>query len=378
MHSKLLARNPHNVVRLILPEEPVGGDRYQEAGQQFREWLQAGILNVHESPALFMWEQEFSLDGITRTRRALVAKVTCESYSPGAVMRHEYTHDSPKVDRLKLFQATGAQFSQIFGIFEDDNGLATCLAETGQKEPLQTARGDDGHISRLFRIDSKETIREFQAHLRECTITIADGHHRYESSVAYYQKLGRVGSTLMTLVPSSDPGLVVLPTHRTVDLQVDDQTFSRTLSEKYTITIYPMNDWQRCYEEANGNPDRRIILAVAPPADKTFFIEKRGGENPLKTSGDLSQDLGDVTELHENILPRLKVTERKDTATFGYFHSAVDAVESARADGRWAFLVRPTSVDALIRATKYQEVMPPKSTYFFPKFLSGFVNARLD
>ncbi len=378
MRNELLARNPHNVARLILPETPAGGDRYQEAGRLFQEWLGSGILQVLETPTLFMWEQEFNLDGTARTRRALVAKVTCEIYRPGAVMRHENTHESPKADRLKLFQATEAQFSQIFGIFQDDGGTAAHLAEAGLQEPLRTARGDDGHISRLFRIEDKATIRDLQARLRGCTITIADGHHRYESSVAYYQQNGRVGSTLMTLVPSNDPGLVVLPTHRTIALPVDTRDFSRALSDEYTIEEYTINDWQRYYQEAVDHTDRQIILAVVPSANQIFRIERAAKNESSSMSGEIAGDLGDIMELHDSILPRLKVTDSRDTATFGYFHSAADAVKSAEVNGRWAFLVRPTSVNSLIRASEYQEVMPPKSTYFFPKYLSGFISARLD
>ncbi len=371
-------RDPCNVVRLILPETSHGGNPYQEAARLFNDWQQSGVLQTLEKPALYLWEQEFNLGDATYTRSALVAKVTCEPYRPGGVMRHEHTHAGPKADRLKLFQATGAQFSQMFGIFEGDEELTARLAAVSEQEPLQTARGDDGHFSRLFGITDEETISALQASFKERTITIADGHHRYETSVAYYQELGRTGSTLMTLVPSSDPGLVVLPTHRTVGFTIDDQAFHKALAGEFAVEVHPLENWPRLYQEAAGNPDSGIILAVPPAADQVFHIGWQDRSGSAARPGKPDRELGDVVVLHEHILPRLPVAGRLDTATFGYFHDAEDAVEAARATGRWAFLLRPTPVEALLKAAEHQVVMPPKSTYFYPKFLAGFINAMLD
>jgi len=382
-------RHPSNVVRLILPEAPSvptlgrgseqapsGDNRYQEAARLFNDWLQSGVLQTFEKPALYLWEQEFSLGDTTYTRRALAAKVTCEPYRPGGVMRHEYTHAGPKADRLKLFQATGAQFSQMFGIFEDDQGeVAARLTAVGNQEPLQTARGDDGHHSRLFGITDEETISALQAGLQGHTITIADGHHRYETSVAYYQDLGRTGSTLMTLVPSSDAGLVVLPTHRTVDFPIDGQALCQALAGEFAVEVHPLENWPRLYQEAAGNPESGIILAVAPAADRVFRIGWHEGNS---SAARLGRELGDVVVLHERILPHFTAAGHLDTATFGYFHDTEDAVEAAKATGQWAFLLRPTSIRALLQAVEHHEVLPAKSTYFFPKFLAGFINARLD
>jgi len=371
-------RHPSNVVRLTLPETSSGGNRYQEAAQLFENWLQSGVLRLLETPALYLWEQEFSLGDTTYARRALIAKVTCGPYRPGGVMRHEYTHAGPKADRLKLFQATGAQFSQIFGIFEGDEELTAILAAAANQEPLQTASGDDGHHSRLFDITDEETISALQAGLRGHTITIADGHHRYETSVAYYQELGRTGSALMTLVPSSDAGLVVLPTHRAVSFPIDGQALCQALSGEFSVEVHPLENWPRLYQEAARNPESGTILAVAPAADQVFHIRWQEGTGSAAKPGKPRRELGDVVVLHERILPHLAAVDQLDTATFGYFHDAEAAVEAAKTTGQWAFLLRPTSIRALLQAAEHQEVLPPKSTYFYPKFLAGFINARLD
>ena len=175
----------------------------------------------------------------------------------------------------------------------------------------------------------------------------------------------------MTLVPSSDAGLVVLPTHRTVDFPIDGQALSTALAGKFAVEAHPLKNWPRLYREAADRPQQGIILAVSPAADRVLSIGWQDGDSS-------SRALGDVVVLHERILPQLPVADSLDTATFGYFHDAEAAVEAAKATGRWAFLLRPTPVEALLKAAEHQVVMPPKSTYFYPKFMAGFINARLD
>ena len=377
--AALRERSPYNVVRLTLPEPSGDADRYQSAAELFHAWRQSGVFHTLEPPALYAWEQEFRQGDATHVRRALVARVTCEPYRPGGVMRHELTYAGPREDRLRLFRATAAQFSQIFGIFRDDQGeVAAQLNELADREPLQTARGDDGHVSRLFRLAGDETVRRLQASLRAGTITIADGHHRYETSVTYYRERGYPGSTLMTLVPDSDPGLVVMPTHRTVGLPLSEKAFRQALSGEFAVKAHPLESWPQLYREAADHPARGVILAVAPAAARVLRIEWPVGAETPAGPGRLEGRLGDVVVLHERILPRLAAAPRLDTEDFGYFHDAEAAVQAARASGRWAFLLRPTPVEALLRAAERQEVLPPKSTYFYPKFLAGFINAWLD
>lgn len=378
--ERLKDRSPCNIVRLTLPEAGPGSDPYSEAARMFEHWRQTGILRTESSPAFFLWEQEFSHDGLTFIRRALVAKVTCGPYRPGEVMRHEHTHKGPKEDRLRLYQATGAQFSQMFGIFRDDDGrVETQLVEASQMAPLQTARGDDGHISRLYRIIDEGHIARLQASLAGRTITIADGHHRYETSVAYYQHLGRPGTTLMTLVPSSDPGLLVLPTHRTVSLPLNGQSLEAELAKEFSVERHPLNDWPRLYQEATDNASQGMLVAVAPTLGQAFKIGWRRGTGTSASSWKRADLLGDVGVLHEGILPLISAATRSELSDrFGYLHEAEEAVKLAGERGDWAFLLRPPSVETLLQVAERQAVMPQKSTYFYPKFLAGFINANLD
>lgn len=375
----LRERNPHNIVRLTLPEASPEGDPYQTAATLFQDWMEAGILYREARPAMYVWEQEFSHGGKTYRRRALVARVTCKPYQPGGVMRHEHTHAGPKKDRLNLFKATGAQFSQIFGIFDDENGaVSRQLTEVGEGALLQFAQGDDGHMSRLFGTSNAEIIGKLQAALKECTITMADGHHRYETSVAYYEELGCTGSTLMTLVPSSDPGLIVLPTHRTVGLPLDRPAFVRALEGSFSVETHEPGSWTRLYQEAVDHPDQGASVAVMPGSGQVIRIGWDREDMPESGPDTWPSFITDTVVLHEQILPRVSDPGRLKTEKFGYYHDAHEAVEAAQRDDRWCFLLRATSVEALLQVAEDQVVLPPKSTYFYPKFLAGFVNAYLD
>jgi len=380
VRAALSRRDSHNIVQIILPEDPAGGDRYRAAAGYFQAWYEKGVFVSLEPKALYVWEQTFTYGGVEYTRRALVAKVGCRPYQRGGVMRHELTHRGPKEDRLRLYQATRAQFSQMFGIFKDDDGRVSAhLAKAATTKPLRTAAGDDGHTSRLFSIMDPALIRELQAILDPQTITMADGHHRYETAVAYYEQAGRAGHTLMVLVPSSDAGLLVLPTHRTVKLPPLEGGLETVLFPEFTVEAFPFKEWPALYGAAADAPERGLIVAVAPEQEKAYRIGWKPGLETVTLPARRAGMLGDVGVLHEGVFSKIAAAASLNQPdSLGYLHEAEEAVRVARARGEWAFLLRPTPVEGLMQVADEQEVMPQKSTYFYPKFLSGFVNARLD
>jgi uncharacterized protein (DUF1015 family) len=216
-----------------------------------------------------------------------------------------------------------------------------------------------------------------QRTLAEKTILIADGHHRYETSVAYYQEQGKRGTTLMTLVPDSDPGLIVLPTHRAVSLSVTATEFKGSIPQGFSVETHDQTEWARLYEEAADSPDKGVLVAVAPGEAKALRIQwDQDAVQPRKEfySPRLNSD---AVILHEQILPGIPEL-RHDSLECRYFHQAEDTVHAAMEMHGWAFLLRPTTTVTLLKMAEREEVLPPKSTYFFPKFLSGFVNAYLD
>ncbi len=366
-------RSPHNVVRLILPEAADDRDRYRQAAWLYREWREQGILQADTRPRLYVWEHEFALAGATVIRRALAAKVTCGPYQPGGVMRHELTHKGPKADRLALFEATGAQFSQMFGIVPDNTGeVRELLAAATVGKARQTATADNGQRSRLFNVDEPAAQR-LQQLLASETITMADGHHRYETTQAYYQRQDRTGSALMTLVPGSDPGLVVLPTHRITALSLKTGDLASRLAPGITAEIQPLEHWATLYDGLVNDPAARGLVAVVPGESKCVLLSPSNSAGGQSAAGNCDADF-----LHEAILPGLSEAARGGPREHIYRHEAETAVREAAERGGWAFLLRPVSVETLIRVAHEQAVLPAKSTYFYPKFMSGFVNANLD
>ncbi len=373
---ELLERSPHNIVRLILPEAGEALDSYGEAARLYRRWRDQGILQEDRRQGLYVWQQEFTINGRAFTRRALVAKVTCGPYQPGGVMRHELTRAGPKADRLALFEATGAQFSQMFGIFPDDTGaVRELLAAASKTEPCRTAGSADGQVSRLYRIGEPAVIQRLKGELAGLTITMADGHHRYETTVAYYQRRGYDGTALMTLVPGSDPGLVVLPTHRVTEPPVEAARLQEALADHFEVTTHDWSRWRELHAQPQTNRSAPGILAVAPAEGLCFQIS--WAKDSPAVEGAASRE--GVAVLHEALLPLLEAAPQRDKPReYSYHHEAEAAVSEAKQQGQWAFLLRPVSVRSLLDVAQRQAVLPPKSTYFYPKFLSGFVNADLD
>ena len=202
---------------------------------------------------------------------------------------------------------------------------------------------------------------------------MADGHHRYETTQAYYQRQGRTGSALMTLVPGSDPGLVVLPTHRITALSLKTGELASRLAPGITAEVYPLERWAALYDGLANDPAAGGLVAVAPGESKCVLIIPANIQGGQSAVGSCDADF-----LHEAILPRLSETERDGPRKHIYRHEAEAAVREAAERGGWAFLLRSVSVETLIQVAHEQAVLPAKSTYFYPKFMSGFVNANLD
>lgn len=367
-----LKREDHNVVRLILPDNP-GPAGYADAGARLQTWLSEKVLVESAQPAMYAWEQNFVHDGHEFTRRALVARVEAGPYGKGKVLGHEKTHASIKEDRLALFRAMEIQFSQMFGVFRDaENAVRDILAGAATGEPILTAKADDGHESRLYAIEDAITLRALQTALADSSIVMADGHHRYETTVAYFEERGAPGAALMTLVPEGDPGLLVLPTHRTVNMRLDISDFMHGLGADYVIASHRMDEWPQLHERqlAADGPE---LLAIAPALGATLRL----APTPAHSAGASLQ--GAVGLLHNDCLPRLAAAAKIELPTsFEYHHEAPQAVEAADREHGWAFLLPPTAVGQLIKVAEAGEFLPAKSTFFVPKFLSGFINARLD
>lgn len=375
----LLQRSPFNVVAVDLPKgEP---DPYAAAGEQWEAWQLQGAIVRDPEPALWPHTQTYTgPDGQTRTRSGFFCRVRIEGYGPGRVRPHERTHPGPKEDRLRLMRATRTNLSPIFSLFSDPTNAAWQALEPATAEaPWGEVTDADGTIHRLWRSTDPQAIAAVQAATRDAELLIADGHHRYETSDAYAQELGGEGEhryIVMCLVALEDPGLTVFPTHRLVrGLDRERQEALReTLRRDFEITEVPLEQLapepgigplQLGYIDAHHQQPYRLKLkdqAIADTALPDFSEAYRSLDTGVLEALLLKQTLGfsDDDISHFNGLFYARSAEE-----------AVAMVRSGEYDA--AFLMRPTLVEQVREIAAGGENMPPKSTFFYPKLLTGLL-----
>ncbi len=325
--EELAARDQHNVVHLTLNESE------EEAGRLFHEWLDEGVLVRDGEPAVWALAQDYiGPDGVARTRHGVVASLRAEPYEARVVLPHERTHAGPKESRLRLLRAARAQIEPLFLLYD---GLAPL-------SPPEQAPDLDVEGTRLWRVEDAGAVTEFFAGQQ---LLIADGHHRYETALAYAAAEGSPESSrlMVVLVSTSDPGLEIFPTHRVFSGRPD---------------IDPDGEeW--------GTPDEALGRLEALPYDGSVSLAYSGGTARLVR--------GEAGELDVELVDRFGHEGLSYTPDW---REAVGRVDAGEADV--AFLLRPARIEDVFERARRGEVMPPKTTYFFPKLLSGLLFHPLE
>jgi uncharacterized protein (DUF1015 family) len=354
----LRARSSYNVIRLILPEE---ADRGRAAARCLAEWLERGVLVRDPTPAVYLYSQQFVLaDGSSHRRDGIICRLQLEDFSRGIVRPHERTLEGPKADRLAILRATGANLSPIFGLYSRPGEPARALAGgDALGEPLF----DVGGWHRLWRITDAGVIARVQAALADQMIVIADGHHRYETALAYRDaQPGNEAArfVLAYLANMEEEGVVILPTHRLVcgPLRIGPAALEDRLRELFRVGPLPARP-RAAGEIDCVLADRRLRL-VARPAAAAHLDAFPPAVRGL-----------DVVRLQGAVLTPLLGVGPEDLEFTHDDGEAIDAVEQGRATA--AFLLNPPSMADLRAVCVAGEVMPQKSTYFFPKLASGLV-----
>jgi uncharacterized protein (DUF1015 family) len=382
--SALASRSPHNFVRLILPEGE-GDEKYARAANLLADWQREGVLRRDEKPALYRYHQRFPALGSELTRKGFICRIRLRRYDEGVVLPHERTLSGPKLDRLKLKRATRTHLSQVLAVYPDPTGAVdAAFAETDAAEPDLEARMD-GVVHRIFRLADRPAHARIAAAMAGKRVYIADGHHRYETMLALRDELRQLsrsprssveyGSIFLTRM--EDPGLLILPTHRVVHgLQgFDEARFVERVREQFEVEELPALASHELRDKlaAKGRDrpaflvglrERRLLLALRPGAEVAVR-----GPAPLRTV--------DVAVLHalvfEEILGIDRAAQEKQ-ANLRYVKDFEAALgEAALPEVQAAFLLNPTKVEQLQAVADAGEVMPQKSTYFFPKLASGLV-----
>jgi uncharacterized protein (DUF1015 family) len=380
--AALLARSPYNVAAVDLPQGEAGGrDPYESAGEQFESWQLQGAVVRDGEPAIWAHTQRYvGPDGVEQTRRGFFCRVRIEEYGPGGVRPHERTHPGPREDRLRLTRATRANMSPIFSLYSDPQRAAWAALEGAtQDAPWGEATDAEGTLHRLWRVADPRAIEAVQAATRDRELLIADGHHRYETARVYAQEIGGEGEhryVLMCLVALEDPGLTVFPTHRLVKgLTTERQErLAQALKENFERTEVALEQIAPpagtgplqlgCIDAHSQRPwrltlkDQAIADAALAGHSEPYRRLDTGILEALLLKGALGLSDEDISHLHD----------------FGYARDTAQAVELVRS-GAYdvAFLMRPTPVAQVREVAQAGENMPPKSTFFFPKLLTGLL-----
>lgn len=375
--EELYQRDPHNVVRLILGRQFSGDDdknnRYTRAAADFRVWRDEGILIQDDEESVYLYEQVFEIQGLgPRTRRGFMAVRRLEEYGTGRMIPHEKTLEGPKADRLLLMKGCGANLSPIFALYSDP------LRELpGRMEPFFRRDSEvdifdqEGVRHRLWRVTDQGFFRDVDRILREKKIFIADGHHRYETAMAYRNWIREKEGGLSEDAPSNfvlmyfaemlDPGLVVLPTHRVLHNfpGFHRPDFEAKLKKEFRITRsdLPLKPFLALLRERGRNGQ---ALGVLFPGEREGWILE--GMKPR------SKTKIDTMTLHETILghqdPRfLRFVQEEEEISASLKESDVQAV----------FLLNAPRMEDLREVFEAGQVLPPKSTFFYPKLLSGLL-----
>jgi uncharacterized protein (DUF1015 family) len=378
--AELVARSPFNVVELDLPEAPDGGDPYEHADETLEEWTLQGILTADRDPALWALTQEYTApDGTRATRRGLLCRVRVTEYGAGRVRPHERTQPGPKEDRLKLTEATRYNLSPIFSLHPGDAWRH--VEGFTRSDPWADITDDEGTVHRVWRVDDAEAHRAVTAELAEAELLIADGHHRYETARTYAEAIGGDGPhryTLMALVSLDDPGLTVFGYHRlltNLDSPERQEALANGLRESFEIEEVALEDLDPAGEEGFG-----VFGYIDAHFKRGFRLRVKDEalallDSALEERSEAYRRL-DATILETLVLERALGMSAEDVEAkrgIAYTASADEALASLDDGTHAAFLMRPTPVEQVRAVAGAGETMPPKSTFFYPKLLTGLV-----
>ena len=384
----LIERSPLNIAGIDLPQgEP---DRYAAAGDLLEQWQRDGALVRDEQPALWAHTQDYTgPDGQRRTRRGFFCRVRIEPYGAGRVRPHERTHPGPKEDRLWLTRATRTNISPIFSLYSDPQAVAwSALEPFTSAPPWGEVTDADGTLHRIWRVTDEAAIAAVQAATQNAELLIADGHHRYETMQAYADEVDAAGTAtsdahryiLMCLVALEDPGLTVFPTHRVVN-QLDEHkraSLAQAIERDFDSEAVALD---QLAPPPGGGPLQLGYLARGEQPLRLTLKDQAIADAALSGHSDAYRHL-DTGILETLLLKRALGLSDQDISHFNGLFYARDVDEAVvmvrEGDYEAAFVMRPTPIEQVRDVAAAGENMPPKSTYFFPKLLTGLLLSPLS
>ena len=404
--TKLHDRSPYNVIRMELgrkrPGDDIHDNPHTRAGNYLRTWMKDGTLVQEETPAVYLTATEFDTVSGPNTRWGLVVSVGLEPFHQGGILPHERTYSKVKSERLSLMQACRANLSPIFAFFSDDRStMPQLISHVAHTAPVVAFQDDNRHVHKMWIIKDPDLHALIAANFEQQTLFIADGHHRYETALAYRDERARragglpenhpANNTLMYLSSIQDPGLIILPAHRLLP-EVPSEVRRKFLEHARSFFEVQSTEGNLEKERAvdalldrldQTQPGAALVVALRDVAAPVLLQLKPGKKATIypEETPDILKDI-DVTLLTEFIFPALlglSQAQLDDVNCVHYHHdarAALDGVTSGQYD--MACIIKPTPIASVQRVADAGQVMPRKSTYFAPKVITGLVMQTLD
>jgi uncharacterized protein (DUF1015 family) len=401
MQSKYYERSTHNLVRIILGKagetDTDSFNVYTRAAEYLHDWRSGGILKQDPDPGIYAYSQTFTVPGTRdlQERRGLIALGRLHDYAEGVVHRHEQTLSKPRADRLNLLRATRAHFGQIFMLYSDPAHEIEALLKSRMDEDPDISLLDEYEtLHRVWRIQEPALIHAVQQKMRDKKLLIADGHHRYETALAYRnERRETTGSSdpnaphefvMMTLIPMQSRGLVILPTHRIVHglLDFDRERMLEAAAEFFDIDRIDLRTESRSATTLLGQAGENGTAFVAVTRQGPYLMRAKQDriQHALRDVPALQREL-DVVQLHRVLLERvLGISEEavRNQENVRYERDAFEAISWVRQGANVAFLMNPAKIEQVRDIAFGGEVLPQKSTDFYPKLLSGLAIYALE
>ncbi|HEV7550658.1 MAG TPA: DUF1015 domain-containing protein, partial [Candidatus Angelobacter sp.] len=393
-------RSTHNLVRIILGKagetDTDAFNVYTRAAEYLHDWRSSGILKQDSDSGIYAYSQTFTVPGTRelQERRGLVALGRIHDYADGVVHRHEQTLSKPRADRLNLLRATRAHFGQIFMLYSDpDNAVETLLKSRMEEDPDISLLDEYETLHRVWCIHDQGLIHAVQQKMQDKKLLIADGHHRYETALAYRNECRAESATdpnaahefvMMTLIPMESRGLVILPTHRIVHglLDFDRERMLEAAGQFFDIDRIDLRTESRSATTLLGQAGEEGTAFVAVTRQGPYLMRAKEDsiQHALRDVPLLQRDL-DVVQLHRIMLERvLGISEDaiRNQENVRYERDAFEAISWVRQGANVAFLMNPAKIEQVRDIAFGGEVLPQKSTDFYPKLLSGLAIYALD
>ena len=385
--ERLYRRNPYNIIRLIKTKDEPGDtesrNKYTRANDYIRSWMDKGILKLEDQPSLYIRSDTYELDGEIKTRYGFIALLRVEEFGTG-IHPHERTLSGPKMDRIKLVQATDTNLSQIFSIFKDPDGKIQHLImkKTAEVIPDINFKDEQDILRKMWVVNDSDFVNGIIEAMRSRDIIIADGHHRYETALAYKAMKKNERSqyeepfdfVTMYFSSADDSGMTILPTHRKVmNLNsFDEKAFFTGLEKHFDVEFYGKTDLNE------------ILMHIKDDSEKTsifgFYIREGFKIARLKKPSVPKEP--DVEILHDQIIEKMLGISREDISSGRYLHfskSPEHCIEDVNSgNNQMGIFMNALRSEELFHRILNGNRMPQKSTYFFPKTLSGLVMYKID